>query len=46
VPVHHQSFSLSREPVREPIERTEAMLDAERGRLALREIGETLVVPA
>lgn len=46
VPVHHQSFSLSREPVREPIERTEAMLDRERGRLALREIGETLVVPA
>ena len=46
VPVHHQSFSLSREPVREPIERAEAMLDAERGRLALREIGETLVVSA
>lgn len=46
VPVHHQSFSLGREPVREPIERTERMLDAERGRLAWREIGETLVVPA
>ena len=26
VPVHHQSFSLSREPVREPIERAERML--------------------
>ena len=44
VPVHHQSFSLSREPVREPIERAEQMLHAEQGRLGLREIGETLVV--
>ena len=26
VPIHHQSFRLSREPVREPIERAEAML--------------------
>jgi len=46
VPVHHQSFALGREPVSEPIERTEAMLNAERDRLALREIGQTLVVPA
>ena len=46
VPVHHQSFSLSREPVREPIERAERMLHAEQGRLGLREIGETLVVSA
>ena len=44
VPVHHQSFRLSREPLREPIERTEAALAAEHGRLALREIGETFVV--
>jgi L-ascorbate metabolism protein UlaG (beta-lactamase superfamily) len=44
VPVHHQSFRLSREPLREPIERTEAALAAEQGRLALREIGETVVV--
>jgi L-ascorbate metabolism protein UlaG (beta-lactamase superfamily) len=44
VPVHHQSFRLSREPLREPIERTEAALAAEHGRLALREIGETVVV--
>ncbi|MEP7118225.1 MAG: MBL fold metallo-hydrolase [Acidobacteriota bacterium] len=46
VPVHHQSFALSREPVREPIERAERMLAAEAGRLAWREIGETVVVPA
>ncbi len=46
VPVHHQSFALSREPVREPIERAEQVLSAERGRLAIREIGETLVLPA
>jgi L-ascorbate metabolism protein UlaG (beta-lactamase superfamily) len=44
VPVHHQSFRLSREPLREPIERTEAALAAEHGRLALRDIGETVVV--
>ena len=44
VPVHHQSFQLSREPFHEPIERTEAALSAERDRLALREIGETVVV--
>lgn len=45
VPVHHQSFSLSREPVTEPIERTEQMLMAERDRLGLREIGQTMVIP-
>ena len=44
VPVHHQSFQLSREPVKEPIERAQRALDAERGRLALREIGETTVI--
>jgi L-ascorbate metabolism protein UlaG (beta-lactamase superfamily) len=44
VPVHHQSFQLSREPVNEPIERTQAALAAERDRLALREIGETVTI--
>jgi L-ascorbate metabolism protein UlaG (beta-lactamase superfamily) len=44
VPVHHQCFRLSREPVREPIERAQRALDAEKGRLALREIGESLVI--
>lgn len=42
VPVHHQSFQLSREPVREPIERAQAALRSEHDRLALREIGETV----
>jgi L-ascorbate metabolism protein UlaG (beta-lactamase superfamily) len=46
VPVHHQSFELSREPFMEPIERTEAALGAESDRLALRAIGETVVVRA
>ncbi|HUU34608.1 MAG TPA: MBL fold metallo-hydrolase, partial [Vicinamibacterales bacterium] len=46
VPVHHQSFALSREPVHEPIARATKVLDAERGRLGLRDIGETLVVLA
>lgn len=44
VPIHHQSFSLSREPLLEPIERTEAALAQEQGRIALRRIGETAVL--
>ncbi len=46
VPVHHQSFRLSREPFTEPIERAEQALAAERGRLAVRDIGETVVIQA
>jgi L-ascorbate metabolism protein UlaG (beta-lactamase superfamily) len=41
VPVHHQSFQLSRESFHEPIERAQAALAAEPDRLAVREIGET-----
>jgi L-ascorbate metabolism protein UlaG (beta-lactamase superfamily) len=44
VPIHHQSFKLSNEPFAEPIERTAAALADEPERLALREIGETIVV--
>jgi len=44
VPVHHQSFQLSREPFYEPIERTQAALAGERDRLALTEIGQTVRV--
>ena len=44
IPVHHQSFRLSVEPVKEPIERAEAALAREHGRLALRDIGETIVI--
>jgi L-ascorbate metabolism protein UlaG (beta-lactamase superfamily) len=44
VPVHHQSFELSREPFLEPIERTQAALSKEEDRLALREIGQTVVI--
>jgi L-ascorbate metabolism protein UlaG (beta-lactamase superfamily) len=46
VPVHHRSFQLSREPFDEPIERTQQALAREEDRLALRDIGETVVVPA
>lgn len=46
VPVHHQAFELSREPFREPIERTEAALAKEADRLAIRDVGETAVVTA
>lgn len=41
MPVHHQTFRLSYEPFREPIERFTAALTNEPERIALREIGET-----
>ena len=41
MPIHHQTFRLSAEPFREPIERFEAALQREPKRIALREIGET-----
>ena len=45
MPVHHQTFRLSFEPFREPIERFENALRTEPGRIALREIGETFALP-
>jgi L-ascorbate metabolism protein UlaG (beta-lactamase superfamily) len=44
VPVHHQSFRLSREPFREPIERLQQALAREPERLALTEIGQTALI--
>jgi L-ascorbate metabolism protein UlaG (beta-lactamase superfamily) len=44
-PVHHQTFRLSFEPFREPIKRFEAALSKTPERIALREIGETFVLP-
>jgi hypothetical protein len=41
VPVHHRTFALSREGFDEPIERAEAALASEAGRLIVRDIGET-----
>ena len=45
MPVHHQTFRLSAEPMREPIERFEAALRDTPERIALREIGETFRFP-
>jgi L-ascorbate metabolism protein UlaG (beta-lactamase superfamily) len=45
MPVHHQTFQLSFEPLREPIERFQAALRNTPERIALREIGETFVLP-
>ena len=42
MPVHHQTFKLSFEPFREPIERFTAALADEPERIALREIGGRL----
>jgi L-ascorbate metabolism protein UlaG (beta-lactamase superfamily) len=45
MPIHHQTFRLSFEPFREPIARFEAALSSEPHRIALRQIGETFVLP-
>jgi L-ascorbate metabolism protein UlaG (beta-lactamase superfamily) len=45
MPVHHQTFRLSFEPLREPIERFEVALKQTPERIAIREIGETFVLP-
>lgn len=45
VPVHHQTFKLSDEPMKEPIERVQAALQREPERLALQQIGESFVCP-
>src|SRR6266487_180939 len=45
MPVHHQTFRLSFEPLREPIERFQAALSETPERIALRDIGETFVLP-
>lgn len=42
VPIHHQSFKLSREPFMEPIERAQEALRQEQDRLALRDLGQTV----
>jgi L-ascorbate metabolism protein UlaG (beta-lactamase superfamily) len=45
LPIHHQTFRLSAEGFREPIERFQAALHKTPERIALREIGETFVLP-
>src|SRR6266566_4664725 len=45
MPVHHQTFRLSFEPLREPIERFEAALRGAPERIALCEIGQKFVLP-
>jgi L-ascorbate metabolism protein UlaG (beta-lactamase superfamily) len=45
MPVHHQTFRFSAEGFREPIERFQAALHKTPERIALREIGETFVLP-
>jgi L-ascorbate metabolism protein UlaG (beta-lactamase superfamily) len=41
VPIHHQTFQLSREAFEEPIERTQAALAEESERLVVRDVGAT-----
>jgi L-ascorbate metabolism protein UlaG (beta-lactamase superfamily) len=44
LPVHHQTFKLSDEPMTEPIERMQAALRHEAGRLAVKQIGESFFI--
>ncbi len=45
MPIHHETFRLSSEPMEEPIARFSAALSSTPERIALREIGETFVLP-
>jgi L-ascorbate metabolism protein UlaG (beta-lactamase superfamily) len=45
LPVHHETFQLSDEPMTEPIERFTAALAKEPERIALKQAGETFVCP-
>ncbi len=45
LPVHHQTFRLSAEAFGEPIRRFEAALAGQPERVALREVGETFLLP-
>lgn len=46
VPVHHQTFKLSDEPMNEPIERIQEALQREPERLALKQVGASFVCPS
>jgi L-ascorbate metabolism protein UlaG (beta-lactamase superfamily) len=45
LPVHHQAFKLSEEPMEEPIQRLQAAISQEPERLAVKRVGETFVLP-
>jgi len=45
LPIHHSTFQLSREPVREPVTRLLAAAGKERWRVALTEPGQTWTLP-
>jgi L-ascorbate metabolism protein UlaG (beta-lactamase superfamily) len=44
VPIHHKTFKLSAEGFGEPIERAEAALRHESGRLIVRDVGDTATI--
>lgn len=45
LPIHHQTFRLSDEPLAEPLERLDAAMGKEPERLAVRQVGGTFVCP-
>jgi L-ascorbate metabolism protein UlaG (beta-lactamase superfamily) len=46
LPVHHQTFKLSDEPMLEPIERLQEAISSEPERLAVTHVGQTFRLPA
>jgi hypothetical protein len=46
LPMHHQTFKLSWEPMQEPIQRFTHALSDEPERIALTEIGQTFELPS
>ena len=46
IPIHHQTFRLSDEPMMEPIERMKTALKHEPERLGIEAVGETFICPA
>jgi L-ascorbate metabolism protein UlaG (beta-lactamase superfamily) len=45
MPIHHQTFKLSWEPMEEPMARFLTAIQGHPERLALKEIGETFTLP-
>jgi L-ascorbate metabolism protein UlaG (beta-lactamase superfamily) len=43
-PIHHATFKLSDEPMTEPLERFQKVLEPEKDRLALKDVGDTVTL--
>jgi len=46
LPIHHESFQLSKEPMNEPLERVQTALERESGRLGWKHTGQQIILPS